>query len=147
VRLIAELPHNFGKGGDRVPLVITPIFVGLFVIAQVPLTWIVGMRRYQTGIRFLGGDDDILLRRMRAHGNHTETVPIALIAMGCAELLGMPGAALWTGGLLLVTGRTAHAVEILHTGWGIGRPGGMILTFLAMLEFGGWNLWRALLPS
>lgn len=126
------------------PIVITPIFVGLFVIAQVPLTWIVGLRRVQTGIRFCGGDDEILLRRMRAHGNYTETVPITLLAMGCAELLGMPGTALWAGGFLLVVGRIAHAVEILRTGWGTGRSGGMILTFLAMLEFGAWTLWRSL---
>ncbi|WP_051379265.1 MAPEG family protein [Bradyrhizobium murdochi] len=129
------------------PIVITPIFVGLFVIAQVPLTWIVGMRRYHTGIRFFGGDDDILLRRMRAHGNYTETVPITLLAMACAELLGMPSAALWAGGALLVAGRIAHAVEMLRTGWGIGRSGGMILTFLAMVEFGAWSLWRSLFPS
>ncbi|RCS22205.1 hypothetical protein DUT91_19655 [Phyllobacterium salinisoli] len=127
------------------PIIITPIFVGLFVIAQVPLTWIVGMRRVQTGIRFLGGGDDTLLRRMRAHGNYTETVPIALLAMGCAEVLGMPSAALWSGGALLVAGRIAHATQILRTGWGLGRSVGMVLTFLAMLEFGAWSLWRSFL--
>lgn len=126
------------------PIVITPIFVSLFVIVQVPLTLIVGMRRVQTGIRFFGGDDDVLLRRMRAHGNYTETVPITLIAMGCAEVLGMPSVALWVGGALLVAGRIAHATEILRTGWGLGRSGGMVLTFIAMLEFGAWSLWRSL---
>ncbi|WP_206078595.1 MAPEG family protein [Allomesorhizobium camelthorni] len=126
------------------PIVITPIFIGLFVIVQVPLTLIVGMRRVQTGIRFFGGDDDVLLRRMRAHGNYTETVPIALLAMGCAEVLGMPSAALWVGGGFLAAGRIAHATEILRSGWGPGRSGGMVLTFLAMLEFGAWSLWRSL---
>jgi uncharacterized protein len=127
------------------PIVITPIFVGLFVIAQVPLTWIVGLRRFQTGIRFFGGDDDILLRRMRAHGNYTESVPITLLAMGCAEFLGMPSVGLWAGGAFLVVGRIAHAVEILRTGWGPGRSGGMVLTFLAMIEFGAWSMWRSFL--
>ncbi|OCK60105.1 MAPEG family protein [Bradyrhizobium sp. LMTR 3] len=129
------------------PIVITPIFVALLVVAQVPLTWIVGMRRLQTGIRFFGGDDDVLLRRMRAHGNYTETVPITLLAMGCAEFLGMPSAALWAGGALLVAGRTAHAVEILRTGWGIGRSSGMIMTFLAMLGFAAWILWRSFVAA
>ena len=127
------------------PFVITPIFVGLFVIAQVPLTWIVGMRRVQTRIRFLGGDDDVLLRRMRAHGNYTETVPISLLAMACAELLGMPAVALWVGGALLVAGRIAHAIAILRSGWAPGRSGGMVLTFLAMIEFGAWSLWQSFL--
>jgi uncharacterized membrane protein YecN with MAPEG domain len=127
------------------PFVITPIFVGLFVIAQVPLTWIVGMRRVQTGIRFLGGDDDVLLRRMRAHGNYTETAPISLLAMACAEVLGMPAAAPWIGGGLLVSGRIAHAAEILRSGWGPGRSGGMLLTFAAMIEFGAWSLWQSFL--
>lgn len=98
-------------------MIITRMFVGLLVNAQVPLTWIVGQRRFQTGIRFFGGDDEVLLQRMGSHGNYTETVPIALLAMGCAQLLEMPSIALWAGGTLRVAGRIAPAVEILHTGW------------------------------
>ena len=77
---------------------ITVLFVGLFALIQVPLTVMVGYRRVQTGIQFFDGGDQTLLRRMRAHGNYTETVPIVLLAMAAAEITGIPSWALWAGG-------------------------------------------------
>lgn len=122
---------------------ITTYFVGLFAIAQVPLTLMVGMRRVKTNIRFLDGGDETLLRRMRAHANFTETVPIVLVAMAASELAGLPAHFVWLGGTSLVLGRLLHAVNIVRHGWGNARAAGMILTFLAMLGFGGWCLSRA----
>jgi len=43
-------------------------------------------RRVQTGIQFMDGGDQTLLRRMRAHANYTETIPIVLLAMAAAEV-------------------------------------------------------------
>jgi uncharacterized protein len=124
-------------------MIVTPFIAGLLAIAQIPLTVVVGLRRLATDIRFLDGADDILVRRMRAHGNFTETVPIALIVLGLAETLDMPHWGLWALGAALVVGRALHIQEILRTGWGPGRSLGMILTFLAMLGGGGWCLWRS----
>ena len=78
---------------------VTVLFVGLFALMQVPLTIMVGFRRAQTGIHFFDGGDQALLRRMRAHGNFTETVPIVLLAMAAAEIAAIPHWALWAGGL------------------------------------------------
>lgn len=69
---------------------VTVFFVGLFALIQVPLTVMVGFRRAQTGIQFFDGGDQVLLRRMRAHANYTETVPIVLLAMAAAELTALP---------------------------------------------------------
>lgn len=55
---------------------ITPLFVALFLFFQVVITNVVGYRRLKTDIHFLDGGDITLTRRMRAHGNFTETVPI-----------------------------------------------------------------------
>jgi uncharacterized protein len=128
-----------------VPVVITALFAGLLAVVQVPLTVMVGLQRLKTDIHFLDGNDQTLLRRMRAHGNFTETVPITLIVMGLAELLGAPSIALWLGGISLVLGRTLHAAQLLRNGWGNGRSGGMILTFLPMAGFGLWCLTQAAL--
>jgi len=122
---------------------ITALFIGVFVLLQIPLTIMVGYRRARTGIQFFDGGDQVLLRRMRAHGNYTETVPIVLLAMAASELTGAPAWLLITGGVSLLGGRLMHAAILVLKGWGLPRAIGMILTFVPMLAFGAWCLLRA----
>lgn len=121
---------------------ITTAFIGFFALLQVPLTVMVGFRRVQTNIQFMDGGDQTLLRRMRAHANFTETVPIVLLAMAAAELAGLSGWPLWLGGLSLIVGRLMHAITLITVGWSPTRAVGMVLTFLPMLGFGGYCLSR-----
>ncbi len=122
--------------------IISCAFIGMFALIQVPLTWMVGLRRVHTNIQFFDGGDVTLLRRMRAHGNYTETVPIVLLAMLVSELSHMPSWALYLGGFSLLLGRLLHAYVIVRHGWGNGRAIGMLLTFAPMIGFGGWCLSR-----
>jgi len=85
-------------------LTVAPFFIGLFAVMQVPITVTVGYRRLQTRIAFFDGGDRTLLRRLRAHGNFTETVPSSLLAMTGAELTGAPPWLLWSGGAALLAG-------------------------------------------
>jgi len=121
---------------------ISLLFIGIFVLLQIPLTVMVGYRRARTGIQFFDGGDPTLLRRMRAHGNYTETVPIVLLAMLAAELTGAPAWLLWAGGTSLLVGRLMHAAILILKGWGLPRAIGMILTFVPMLGFGAWCILR-----
>ena len=121
---------------------ISTLFIGTFAVLQIPLTVMVGYRRARTGIQFFDGGDQTLLRRMRAHGNYTETVPIVLLAMAAAELTGAPAWLLWAGGASLLVGRVMHAAILVLKGWGLPRAIGMILTFVPMLGFGVWCLSR-----
>jgi uncharacterized membrane protein YecN with MAPEG domain len=125
-------------------LPITTTFVGLFAILQIPMTVMVGLKRVQTGIQFMDGGNTSLLRRMRAHANYTETVPIVLLAMAASELSGLMPALLWVGGASLLMGRLLHVQTLVTKGWGNGRAAGMILTFLPMLGFGAWDIAAAL---
>jgi len=125
-------------------LPVSTLFIGLFALLQFPMTIMVGYRRAQTEIPFLDGDDVTLLRRMRAHGNFIETVPMVLLAMAFAEWNGMPHGWLWVGGLCLLAGRLLHAYWTLVHAWGVPRAFGMVLTFLPMLGFGGWSFYRGL---
>jgi uncharacterized protein len=122
---------------------ISTLFIGIFVLLQIPLTIMVGYRRARTGIQFFDGGDQTLLRRMRAHGNYTETVPIVLLAMAAAEFTGAPSWLVWAGGSSLLAGRAMHAAILVLKGWGLPRAIGMILTFLPMLGFGIWCISRA----
>lgn len=123
---------------------VTAFFIGVFALIQIPLTVMVGFRRAQTGIQFFDGGDQTLLRRMRAHANYTETVPIVLLAMAAAELGALPHWALWAGGCSLLVGRIMHAAILVTRGWGLPRAIGMILTFLPMAGFGGWAVYCGL---
>ncbi len=116
-------------------LQITVLFVGILALIQIPMTFAVGLYRVKTNIHFLDGGDTQMTRRMRAHGNFTETVPITLLAMAAAEIAGAPSYLLWTGGTLLVAGRLLHYGTIRQYGWAIGRAIGMSLTFLSMAGF------------
>lgn len=119
------------------PIPITTAITGLLAVAQVPLTILVSYLRGKTGIQFLDGGNERLLRRMRAHANFIETVPITLLAMAGAELSGQTPAALWRGGICLVLGRAIHVAAALHVkGWGLPRIVAMVLTFYAMAGFG-----------
>jgi uncharacterized protein len=116
-------------------LPVTMVFIALFALIQIPMTIAVGFRRLQSDIHFLDGGDQTLLRRMRAHANFTETVPISLIAMAAAELAGAPHLLLWVGGTALLLGRLTHYETLVRAGWGNGRAIGMLLTMTPMFIF------------
>jgi len=121
-------------------LPVTVIFIALFAFLQIPATVAVGLRRAQTGIQFLDEGDQVLLKRMRAHGNYTETVPMALLAMAAAELSGAPSLLLWSVGGALLIGRLLHYGTLVTTGFGTGRAIGMLLTMSPLLVFPGYVL-------
>jgi uncharacterized membrane protein YecN with MAPEG domain len=127
-------------------LTVAPVFIGLFAVMQVPITGTVGYRRFQTGVPFFDGGDHTLMRRMRAHGNFTETVPMTLLAMAAAELAGAPHWLLWSGGFVLLVGRLIHFATLMQSEWGIGRAVGIVLTLISMGGFGLLALIGMLLP-
>jgi uncharacterized membrane protein YecN with MAPEG domain len=120
---------------------VTAFFIAVFALAQIPATFFIGIRRVSTKILISDGGDQTLLRRIRAHGNFTETVPITLIAMAAADYAGASDMMLWAGGLALLSGRTVHYFIIALTdGSSLLRAAGMLLTFAAMLTFGLYAL-------
>ncbi len=116
-------------------LSVTLVFVAFFALLQIPMTVAVGLRRLQSSIHFWDAGDDALQKRMRAHCNFTETVPIVLIAMAAAEISGAPQWLLWMGGMSLLLGRLVHYQTVVTVGWGNGRAIGMILTMAPMATF------------
>ncbi|WP_299827976.1 MAPEG family protein [uncultured Roseobacter sp.] len=115
---------------------ITLLFTALFVLISVPMSISVGLRRVETGVMLLHGDDEDLLRRMRAHGNFTEYVPLALLGLAGVELVGAP---LWLvfgcGGTLLAA-RLIHYAGLRTSPDNVGRLIGAVLTSLTMLVSG-----------
>ena len=124
-------------------LEITLIFVAVFVLFQVVITNLVGFARIKNEVHFYDDGDIDLRRRQRAHANFTETVPITLLAMAGAEMLGTSPTLLWAGGLILLIGRMWHYYVIRTVGWSNGRAASMILTFIAMTGFSLAILWQS----
>ena len=71
---------------------------------------------------------------MRAHGNFTEYVPLALILMGLIELNGGPPPLLHGLGAALVVGRLLHAWGLSGSvGVSFGRVAGSIATWATIV--------------
>lgn len=127
------------------PLTLTT--AALCVSAQLLLTALVIAQRARTGIGLLDGGNHQLARRIRAHGNFTETVPIALLLMLLLELAGVNRWVLVLSAILLIGGRLFHAIGVLHSGDGLARRGGMVATLLAhsvLAAAAATLLWRAM---
>jgi uncharacterized protein len=79
-------------------------------------------------------DDGLLQRKVRAYGNFTEHVPLALLIILVLELMGANGGLLWFLGITLMIGRIAHARGMIITyGPSPGRAIGFYLTWLVYL--------------
>lgn len=114
----------------------TLFFAGCCALLQCLLTALVIVRRAQTGVSFLDGGDDQLLRRMRAHGNFSETTPMALLLMLLLELRGFSSVGLMSFGFALLIGRALHAKSLLSDNAAWSRLSGMVLT-LAVISIEG----------
>jgi uncharacterized protein len=113
---------------------LTLLFAGLCALMQCLLTALVIARRVQAGVSLMDGGDALLTRRIRAHANFVETVPMALLLMLLLELGGLAATWLWLLGIALLTGRVLHACGLLMSSMAWGRFSGMVLT-LVVLSF------------
>ncbi len=122
------------------PLPITAIFVTLYAFAILLMVARVGFQR--KAVMALHGDkkDKELHKRIRIHGNLTETAPAFGLALLLAELLGL--ASLWLGlalGIFLI-GRFWHYRHFNSPKRGVG----MLLTLLPGVLLGVWSLYASL---
>ena len=123
------------------PLVLkmTALYIILNAAIMVALAANVIRMRYRTRTRFGGTGNAEMMRAIRAHGNNTEYVPIALILMLLMHSLGGGLPLIHAIGLPLTLGRVLHAIGFLtraldtSTGHSYLRMAGMILTFFAIL--------------
>jgi uncharacterized membrane protein YecN with MAPEG domain len=79
-------------------------------------------------------DDGLLQRKVRAYGNFTEYVPLALLFILALELMQSPIWLLWLLGSALTVGRIAHAWGLIKTyGPSPGRAIGFFLTWFVYI--------------
>lgn len=115
----------------------TPYII-VFALLSLVFSIRVGMVRKNTGISFLDGGDELLLRRMRGHGNFIETVPLALALIALSEANGASTLFVHSMGLLLLVSRLMHYITLQQNPQSITRAIGMIGTFSVYLISSGW---------
>jgi uncharacterized membrane protein YecN with MAPEG domain len=115
-------------------LPITSLTAAICGLMLVVLAIMTGLQRTKTKTLLGNGTDDVLLRRIRTHGNFTETVPMALILMALAEYQGAGQTLVCIIAALLLCGRALHIVGILGTVMP-ARGLGMLMTLAARFWF------------
>jgi len=124
-------------------MTITPLYAGLLAIWFLALSIRVVQQRGH-GVSLGHGDDAVLLRRIRGHGNFAEYVPLILLMMALLELGGLRGWLLHVIGVTLVVARVLHGVALSYSEkWRFGRFYGTLLTFVLLLAVGAMCLWQS----
>lgn len=113
---------------------ITMLYAGLCTILVVLLALRVVQWRFRHKIGLGDGGDRELLKRVRAHANAVENMPLALLLLGGMELNGFSPALVHGFGATLFLSRAAHAWGLSHSsGTSRGRFLGSLFTWLLML--------------
>lgn len=124
---------------------VTSLLAGLFSLLMVPLSLQVSMRRVIAKVGPLGdGGDEILRRRIRAHGNFVEYAPTALIVVGLIEYSAGATLFVWWLASAFLLSRIGHAVGLLYMSSSAVRGASMLVQHATFLAAGAWLLAKTL---
>ena len=104
-----------------------------------PNAWAAFIESYtQKSVTTKTSDDGLLLRKVRAYGNFTEHVPLALLFIVALELAHSQAWLLWLLGIAFTVGRIAHAWGLISTyGPSPTRAAGFFLTWFVYIVGAG----------
>ncbi|MDA7946521.1 MAG: MAPEG family protein [Hyphomicrobiaceae bacterium] len=109
------------------------------------LTVRVGLLRVRKDILIGDGGDTMLRRRIRAHANFAEYVPLVLILLMLVEGTGAPDFVIVGAAGVFVMARTMHAIGLsTRDGNSIGRAVGALGTVIVLT---GCAVWLTLLSA
>jgi hypothetical protein len=112
---------------------ITALYAGVLAILIVVLAGRIVAVRQSAAVTLGDGGNELLVRRIRIHGNATENIPIGLLIMLVLELNGSSSAILHGLGASLTVGRFAHVQGLSGSpGTSVGRFVGTVLTWGAI---------------
>jgi uncharacterized protein len=121
-------------------LPITLTLAGAAAILHIWLAARVSRVRRQFKIGLGDGGNEGLLRRVRAHGNYVENMPLFLILVALLELAGGDRRILWAAGILFILARIVHAFGMDSPARLRLRMIGMMASTLVLIGLAGWAL-------
>ena len=143
--MAGQRTRRTGRTTTMRALAVTPVYAGILAFVYLYLTYSVIRLRRRRKLSVGDGGDPSILRKIRAHGNFAEYVPMALLLMAMAEFLGAGAALLHAIGGLLLVGRLAHGWCFLFTDANLNaRTAGMAMTLAAIAIAGSVSLWGGL---
>lgn len=124
---------------------VTPLYAGLLSILFFILSYrVIQLRRMPGGASLGDGGNTMLARRIRAHGNFAEYVPLILLMLGLLELSHVSGYLLHGLGLTLLIARLLHGYSLSFSqSFRFGRFWGTVLTFLVLVVSGVLCIYQA----
>ena len=124
------------RGGPMFILPISLTMAGAAAILHIWLSLRVSRLRRPLKIGVGDGGNEVLARRMRAHGNFAENMPILLILLTLLEL-GTGGSLwLWGAAIAFMLARIAHAFGMDRPGANPLRVGGITVSWLVLIGLG-----------
>jgi len=117
-------------------LPITMTIAGASAILHVWLSLRVSQLRRPLKIGIGDGGNEVLMRRIRAHGNFAENVPLFLILLGLLEFATGGSLWLWAAAILFVLARLLHVFGMDRPGANWMRVSGISISWAALLGLG-----------
>ena len=115
-------------------LIITPIYAAALGLMMIGLSMYVSQLRADQDVSIGMGTDPALLERVRRHGNFVENVPMVLLLIAMAEIVGLGAVWLHAAGLILVVSRIIQPIGLRHNAtFTAARLAGNLGTFAAIL--------------
>jgi len=121
-------------------LPITLTLAGAAAILNIWLAARVSRLRALHKVSIGDGGNEALVRRMRAHANYGENMPLVLILIGLIELAGGDARILWGAGIVFILARILHAFGMDQPSPSRLRMIGMIGSTLVLIGLAGWAL-------
>lgn len=129
-------------------MLVTSIYAGLLALVFLVLSIRVIQGRSSAGVSLGDGGDGRLNRRIRAHANFAEYVPLCLGLIALLEVGDAPVWLLHTLGAGLLIGRIGHGYALAFAEhFPPGRMVGTLLTFLVLLIGGVGCVLLPFLPA
>ena len=119
----------------------TALFAGILGLLKVALGLRVTMLRAASGISLGDEADEQMQRRVRAHANFSENVPIALILLMLVEMLHATSVTIFVLGIVLLVGRLLHWVGLSGNAEAFNRVAGMIMTWSVIAVASVMAIW------
>jgi uncharacterized membrane protein YecN with MAPEG domain len=126
-------------------LPVTALYTAILTLILMALAINVTRSRRKLRVGLGDGNNPVMLRMVRIHGNAVEYIPIAVLLMLVYELNGGSRATLHVCGCALILGRVVHAAGLWSSdGQSPGRAVGQSLTWLTILALTALNLSKVL---
>lgn len=129
-------------------LPITMGYAALLALLLLALSMRVVDGRRRFGVNLGDGDNAAMTRRIRAHANFVEYVPLLLILLALLEIAALPAWLLHGFGATLLVSRLLHGYALAFTEqWMPGRFVGTLLSFILLAVMAFTALYAALIGT